>query len=193
MHISFSVHAIKQPDKVLVVEDASKDSRFADFPQVKGEEHIRFYAAKPLLTPDGYALGTLCVVDKHPRSLSKSQETGLSSLAQAVVSLLGSQRKSLASSINLAVEQALQHGVVITDPGVVDNPVIYCNMTYESLTGYPSMEVIGKPYNLLDGKDTDPDALAELRAAIDHKQDAEVILKSYRKDGSEFWNEFAKT
>jgi signal transduction histidine kinase/ActR/RegA family two-component response regulator len=66
---SFTSHAILEPD-LLEVSDAQADARFADNPQVVGRPHVRFYAGAPLRTADGHVLGSLCVIDHVPRSLT---------------------------------------------------------------------------------------------------------------------------
>ncbi|HEY5912415.1 MAG TPA: GAF domain-containing protein [Verrucomicrobiae bacterium] len=91
--ISFCTHAIRQTG-LFIVPDATKDGRFAGNPLVTGEAGLRFYAGAPLLTSDGYALGTLCVLDKVPRQLSTSQERALTILARHAVGLLEMRRRS---------------------------------------------------------------------------------------------------
>lgn len=88
---SFCFHAIEQPD-IFVVEDATKDQRFADNPFVTGAPDIRFYAGAPLVMSDGEALGSFCVIDRKPRQLSQQQLDTLRILRRAVVTHLELRR-----------------------------------------------------------------------------------------------------
>ena len=89
--ISFCAHAILQ-EGLFLIADAKKDERFKNNPLVTGPAKIRFYAGMPLITPDCHALGTLCVLDKKPRTLSASQRNALRVLAHHVVSQLELRR-----------------------------------------------------------------------------------------------------
>lgn len=80
---SFCTHAI-QNDDIMIVEDASIDSRFSDIPVVANNPHIRFYASANLKSHDGFNVGTLCVYDLQPKTLSQEQQYSLVALANQV-------------------------------------------------------------------------------------------------------------
>ncbi len=94
--LSFCGHAILDATgATMVVPDAQQDPRFAGNPFVTGAPHLRFYAGVPLLNPEGFALGTLCVIDQEPRELSEADNATLRALARMVVTTLELRRASL--------------------------------------------------------------------------------------------------
>jgi len=84
---------------------------------------------------------------------------------------------------------ASSNGIVITDPKLPDNPIVYVNPAFEKTTGYPMEEVLGRNCRFLQGEDRDQRALEELRACIRAGQECRVVLRNYRRDGTRFWNE----
>ena len=107
--LSACAHAILQPG-LTVVPDATRDERFVDNPLVSEAPHLRFYAGAPLETPDGHALGTLCVLDYKTRELSEYQKQAINTLARQVMSLLELRRR-YAREKNIA--EALQRSMLL--------------------------------------------------------------------------------
>ncbi len=89
---AFCDHAIRVPNETLIVHDATADVRFADNPLVTGDPNIRFYAGAPLVTSNGKAIGTLCVIDSVARTLDAGQIEMLNLLAKRVIYLLEERR-----------------------------------------------------------------------------------------------------
>lgn len=86
--ISFCGHAINNPSEVLVIPDARLDNIFSDNPLVSGDPNIVFYAGAPLISKNGYPLGTFCIIDFKPRTLSQQDVETLKILSNQVSKLI---------------------------------------------------------------------------------------------------------
>ena len=100
--MAFCAHAILQDD-TLIIENACLDERFKDNPLVTGEPFIRFYAGHPIRSPQGFAVGTLCLIDQKPRSLSAAQIVALRYFASMVDDQMS--KETLASYAASRIEQ----------------------------------------------------------------------------------------
>ncbi len=90
--------------------------------------------------------------------------------------------RALGSSMN---------GIVITDPNLPDNPIIFCNPSFEKITGYKASEVLGRNCRFLQGGETSASTLEKIKIAIKRREDCKVVLVNYKKDGTKFWNELS--
>jgi PAS domain S-box-containing protein len=149
--VSFCARAIQQGD-VMVVPDAREDARFADNPFVTGEPHIRFYAGAPLTAPNGYRLGTLCLIDDEPRSFSEADRETLNDLAGVVMDELNLRHYAadLDASREAHREISEQRRRIlesITDAFVAldeDWTLTYVNAQAEALLERPREELLGQ-------------------------------------------------
>lgn len=91
---AFCAHAIQQPDEIFIIEDSRQDLRFRENPLVTGDPFVIFYVGVPLVNENGYALGTLCVIDNSPKRLNEQQMDSLKMLSRQVVNLLELRRKT---------------------------------------------------------------------------------------------------
>ena len=92
--IAFCAHAIMKPDEPLVIEDLTKDPRFINNPLVTQAPNLRFYAGAPLIDPNGFALGTIAVVDTQPRPFDADDCSLLRDLSTLVITALESRHRA---------------------------------------------------------------------------------------------------
>ena len=92
--IAFCAHTILSPD-IMIVPDATKDKRFIDNPLVTGDLNCRFYAGAPIVSPEGFNLGTICIIDTKPKTLSADEERALLLLSKQVTKLLEIKKKNI--------------------------------------------------------------------------------------------------
>ena len=185
--ISFDTHTIAQPD-VLIVPDTLKDTRFAKN-QLATQAGVRFYAGVPLLTPEGYALGTLSVMDYVPRALTQEQTRILWVLARQVMAHLEDQR-DLGSNPETEAYQRYQRffesSVVGFYRTTLDGQVLDCNPAFVRIMGYASREELLACHALeLYFSPTDRQDLLEQCRILGSLTNFESRLR--RKDGSSAW------
>lgn len=144
----------------IVVPNALADLRFTNHPMVTGEPFIRFYAGIPLLTVDGQAIGTFCVLDRHPRHLSQKQEQALSTLAQQVMSQLNlrqrtrqltqsTQAQQQAEAMHERLLLALGHGTEGVALLTKDGRYTFVNDAFATMHGFRPIELIGQSWTML--------------------------------------------
>ncbi len=118
--VSFCAHAILQ-EEALIIEDTHLDARFVDNPLVTANPWIRFYAGFQLRSPDGYKLGTLCVIDRQPRRLDAASREALLRLARQVIAQLELRRNAQElrdAQEDRAAQSATRQAVLAALPGL---------------------------------------------------------------------------
>ncbi|MGX7927303.1 sensor histidine kinase [Tsuneonella sp. HG094] len=140
---SFCAHTMLSGEE-MVVPDATDDARFIDNPLVTGDEHVRFYAGSPLISPEGASLGALCVIDRvaRPEGLTDLQSEGLRVLAQAVMRRLDARRKGLAAELRESEGQRTMREIADLLPAIIwsadgDGNFDYFNSRWDQVTGEP--------------------------------------------------------
>ncbi|MFY7898841.1 MAG: GAF domain-containing sensor histidine kinase [Chitinophagaceae bacterium] len=124
--ISFCAHAIAQDEEIFEVGDATKDYRFYDNPLVTESPNIRFYAGVPLVSRNGFKLGTLCVINSVPQHLTQEQSFGLKVLANQVIKLLDlriNNKQLAAQKLRLKQQAEMQNRIISIIAHDVRNPV----------------------------------------------------------------------
>jgi len=150
--ISFCSHAL-QGEELMEVEDATRDRRFSDNPLVTDGLRIRFYAGVPLQLSDGERVGTLCVVDQKPKTLSAHQKEILGHLARAAAKALEARLIALHERELLAVE-AEARSILENSPDAIltmdiAGTIRQWNAAAERLFGYSADAAIGRPLSLI--------------------------------------------
>jgi diguanylate cyclase (GGDEF)-like protein len=126
---SFCAHAI-QLEGMMLVQDATLDPRFARNPLVTGDPHIRFYAGVPLVAPEGHKIGTLCVLDRIPRTLTERETRILYGLAHMAQELIRLRQVALAATALLYSKD--EHGMSAFTGELA------CLLARDALTGLPN-------------------------------------------------------
>ena len=203
-YIAFCSHTILGDD-LLIVPDALADERFMNNPLVTGDPHVRFYCGAPLITPDGYRIGVLNVIDHVPRDLSAEQLEAIRVLSRQVMDHLTLDRKhrELIQAVKerQRAEGALQRNEAkfrvlseTTSSGIYiysEDRVLYANPAATTITGYRLDELLAMSlWDLVH-----PAFQEQLHARVRAVQQGEGIpvrfeFQIVRKDGEARWLDF---
>ncbi len=150
--ISFCAHTILGPE-LMEVGDAQQDARFVDNPLVLGDPGIRFYAGVPLTMPDGVCVGSLCVLDRTPRTLTPPQRGALVALGQSVALALQKRetRNKLARQLATIEENyrlVIDHQTELVSLAQLDGTLVFVNEAYATYFGASPQDMVGR--NLFD-------------------------------------------
>ncbi|MEH3122855.1 MAG: PAS domain-containing protein [Sphingomonas phyllosphaerae] len=197
---SFCGHAM-WGDGLMVVPDATADPRFAANPLVTGEMNLRFYAGAPLISDDGFPMGSLCVLDTvpHPEGLNALQREGLTVLAANVLARLRDSREGAArrASVHRARTEAADSETrfrILADtmPQMVwstlpDGYHDYYNARWYAFTGVPEGTTDGEAWNGMFHADDQPRAWAAWRHSLESGDPYEIEYRLRHHDGTYRW------
>jgi len=183
---SLSSHAIEHPGEIMVVEDTSLDARFEANPSLMLPPFVRFFAAAPLVTSDGFAVGTLAVTDQVPRTLSEAQRDALAALARQVVLLLESRQQAVALRDSeerfRQITENIDETFWMTVPSM--DEILYISPGYERVWGRTRESLYASPRQWLESIHPD-DQDRVLQAAIGGAYDQ--VYRIHRPDGEMRW------
>lgn len=201
---SLCSHAVLEPRTVTVVPDLRADERFSDNPLVTGEPHLRFYAAAPLRTTEGRAIGTLCVADVVPRAFGDAEARTLQALANEAMRRIDARaarrfnRATLeARADRLKLLEAAMRGsldgilICETVPGGARLRITHLNEAFTQVTGYTAEDLNGRRLLPLFGRGTDRDVLRWMAGAVEARRPFNAEVLCYRMDRTEVWFELS--
>ncbi len=145
----------------------------------------------PVVLSSGAFYDTLCAVDPEPQTLNHQQSNLLAVLARLVATQIERQQAEEDLRLRERAIAASNNGIVITDPTLPDNPIVYANEGFLRTTGYGADEMVGRNCRFLQGQDRDQPGLNEVREAIQEGRECRVVLRNYKKDTTLFWNELS--
>ncbi len=171
-NLAFCAHAILTDD-VLYIENATQDIRFKDNPLVTGAPHVQFYAGAPLYSPDGYPIGTVCVIDSKIRTLTEDQKKSLKALSNQVTRLLELkvQIQKLEESESIIIKKKKDLEFVLDS---IPHMIIYWDAHFNNLySNYICKDYICNKNELLVGQN-----FKNIFDGLVFKFEEEIVLKA---------------
>ncbi|WP_394995905.1 PAS domain S-box protein [Emticicia sp.] len=199
--ISFCQYAIMDGE-ILEIPDALENDNFKDNPLVTGSENIRFYTGAPLTTPEGYNIGTLCVLDRVSKKLDEEQKTALSILSKHVITQLELRKKNidLQSEVEKLAKKTLEtitlelnsyklaldetSSTIITDEKGIIN---FVNEATCNISKYSKVELIAQDIRILNSEFHSKAFFADLWKVITSGLIWKNEVKNKAKDGTFYW------
>ncbi len=188
IEFSFCSFAIKNPTQVTVINDLSKQDLFKDNPFVTGGHKIRFYAGAPLLTEQGYPLGTICVLDRKPGNLTEPQIKALKILADRVVSQLVLRKISIDQEKNFGISYEKLQAITAQVPDAIFTLDRQFTITYINRVALMEIDQVFQK-NILDiiHPDCRESFINNCNNAFDKQQTSEQECKITSKLGIVHW------
>ena len=181
--ISFCQHAI-MGDDVYEITNALEDAKFVDNPLVTGNPNIRFYAGAPIKDENGYNLGTLCVIDTVPRTLSEQQKESLQLLSNQVVSLLKLRNKN---SVLESAQKEFINFVALSKDLVcianIDGNFYKVNPAFTTVLGYDVSELEGESFFKFLHPDDHEKTILEVEKLSNGQESISFENRFYCKNG----------
>ena len=181
--------------ELIVCDDIANDERWRGFHEITARERLAACWSVPLVDTSGRVLGTFATYYREKRKPTDEEIKLIRRAAGLVVLAITHQeevtRRETSEEQMRLLERGIQSssdGMVMVDARDPQMPLVFVNEAFTKLSGYSQEEALGQNCRFLQGKDTDPLAVATVRRAIQNKQRAEVTLLNYRKDGEYFWN-----
>ncbi|MDD2800387.1 MAG: EAL domain-containing protein [Methylococcales bacterium] len=172
----------------VIVEDISSHPYWAPYKELASRAGLRACWSQPIFSATGNVLGTFAIYHRNIRPPSEDdifiieQTARLASLA---IDRKHSENKLRTTDLAL---KSVSQGVLITTP---DQNILWINDAFLSISGYSKAEILGKNCRFMQGPETDPQTLKELRLALQQDLPFSAEILNYRKDGSTFWNDLS--
>jgi PAS domain S-box-containing protein len=202
--ISFCNLAIQQDDEIMIIEDARLDERFKHNPLTTNNPNIVFYAGVPLMSPNGYALGAICILDDVPKKLTDIQVKSLKFLGVQVMALLDNRLKAyestrildlLEEANNELIQQSrilndYKHAideaaiVAITDPA---GNITYVNQKFCDISEYALSELMGQNQRIVNSGYHNPEFWKDFWSTISAGKVWSGEIKNKTKNGQFYW------